>query len=302
MIEKFRHIKKKHVTLGYLIEDSNQIFDTKYLLSLYKQAKLEAIQYSKERIQAANRAEELISKADELGFEVTATQKIKVPTEEAMCDVIEGLRLAYLAALLCKNCDKAIAAADNHTNNMSHTNKIITRKGCYSWGESWEYYVAKNFLTIDCDEEITEDCGYVRDDKEVLEWNGSGYDRDGDWRDSGFPSKWNTHVWRLPKSITKFTDIVWKDSEVPCNTYHDFRDMFFSTLCGGAGDGSGEYWDSLYPRVWDIFRIDRNAMQYEYAVNGIRWDGKTHVNKITINLKGDEKSVGKERKAHNENT
>ena len=299
---KFRCLKNNEHALRDLCGGYGQIFlhgnimlDTDYLLNLYHEILEATAIFDQERAKLQKRKDALLKQAQKLGAVIHQADfegDKPIPAPKEMENATEHIRLAYLTALLAKNFHLFVKAADQGS-TMTHVREDET-KTASNYGRSWTFVVRHDTITVPCDEHITNQHAYVRDDMEVLEWNGSGYDREGDWQDTGFPSKWNTHVWRLPKSIKVLTDMVWKNSKIKIdNPYQDFRNIFFSTMCGGSGNGSGEHHDSLYPRVWDRFGVNSNEAQHQFPLSGIEWNDRLHVTKLVFNLREDGQYIGK---------
>lgn len=237
--------------------------------------------------------EALAAKAKQLGGVIQGVDfegKNKIPSDKEMSHAIERLRLAYLAALFCKNFHLFVEAADRGDLGMVHVRKDETRIG-KSFARKWEYVVRKDYVDLPCNETIAPKCLTVRVDMDVLEWKAPGHDREGEYQSTGFPSKWNDMVWRLPMSVKVLPEIVWGDSKVKVSPYADFHRLFFTSACYGSGDGKGGFWDGVYPRVWDSFGLDANRWQRKFPLGRVRWDSRTVVTKIGFSLVEDEKQL-----------
>lgn len=282
--------------MRHLIRSDEELFNPTLVLGLYN----EAIEAEKElvelRAEAEHKKEALNKSAEELGvkiIEVDCADGNPIPAESQMAKTIETLRLSYLASLFSHNSPNLIESA-NDTHHMVHTvnSEIKYHSTGYS---SWNYSLQHDYIKISCDEEIPEmtkntDYFSVQSDMEVLEWKRSGYDRDGDWKEDGFPSKWINHYYVLPKSISIITDILWKDAEVPCEPYKDFRWIFFASFCGGTWNGREGYTHGLDPYPWNTFEVNSNDMQFSFPIKSIGWNSQEHVTEIQLYLQNDGKT------------
>ena len=290
-IDKFRNPSQ----FNRFLSGQADLLDPEVMLALYYNAISAERRFVKERVDRALKFQKLQAAAKELGGEIGSVvfdKNSPTPLADKMAELIEQFRKAYLAALFYQNFSRVIEAADAGQNGMTHIVEDENRCHDPGYGTPHRYSLRHDYIEIECDEELGEDCFIVQSDMEIFEWKGSGYDRDGDWNDTGFPSKWDNHHWRIPRTVSVVTDLVWSDAQVPCDPYPDFRTIFFPLSCGGTWHG-GSYSESIYPRPWDYFQGNLNDMQHNRTLASIGWDSEEHVTKITLSLPDDGNTAAK---------
>lgn len=280
-----------YLELGRFLRDCDNLLDPAYMLDLYRRSVEAEKAFAVERKKRDELVQLVKDAAAARGCQVFGieTPGKTIPDKEMMDKAIEAFRQSYLVALMAKTLPELVEQAEQGKNGMSlydHSEKRRHSTGYSSWSTMNRRY----YIVLPCDEKPTDKEYIVRSDIVVTEWKGEGYGQsssgNGEWR-TDLPSAWDHYPWPMPRAAASFAEILWKDAEVPCKPYDDFRHIFFPVACGGSYHGDERYWESLYPRPWNNFNVLHDTMQRKIPWSRMEWMGRKHITEVRLTLSGD---------------